>query len=296
MGFCMGVKRAVELAAGEAKAAGGNPVFTLGPLIHNPKVLDDLRALGIRVIEDISSIADHLLSADNCTVIIRAHGISPRAEEELRGKGFRIVDATCPKVKASQLKTRELSRAGCSLFLAGEENIDGAQHAEIAGLLGYCEESALCAVVISAKEAEKAAASLLLTNPGAKTALLGQTTICEEEYRNIGFAIKKYFPNLEIIETICAATAERQKALRELLTCTDAVLIAGSRASANTRRLLAIASKFSKESGAPCALVENPDDIPAAFRNYKTIGLCAGASAPDSLVDEIEKNLLTFMP
>ena len=281
----MGVRRAVELAAAEAKqaASGGNPVFTLGPLIHNPIVLDDLKSLGVNIIEESPFTA-------NCSVIIRAHGISPAAERNLRGKGCRIVDATCPKVKTSQLKTQELSRAGYCLFLAGEANKQGRQHAEIAGILGYAEDASFCAVVTGADEAEKTAAALFHANPDAKTALLGQTTISEEEYRIIGDAIKIYFPNLEIEQTICAATTERQQALRELLSCSDAVIVAGAKESANTSRLFAIA----QESGKPCVLAENPDNIPSSFHKYKTIGLCAGASAPDSLVNEIEMSLLSI--
>jgi 4-hydroxy-3-methylbut-2-enyl diphosphate reductase len=123
---------------------------------------------------------------------------------------------------------------------------------------------------------------------GIKTALIGQTTISEEEYRSIGEAIKKYFPALEIIETICAATRERQDALRELLDKVDAVIIAGGKESANTRRLLAIAEK----QGKPCALSESAADIPAGFAAFQTVGLCAGASTPDTVIDEIEDALV----
>ena len=296
LGFCMGVRRAVELATTEAQRAksGGFCTSTLGPLIHNPKVLADLKALGVSIIEEASLFVDCAPKLVEDSLIIRAHGISPVIEEKLRESGCRIVDATCPKVKASQLMVQKLSRLGFRLFLAGE-----AHHAEIAGLLGYAEsankddssqfsETQPCVVVSSTQEAGKAASELYKTSPNAKTSLLGQTTISEDEYRNISFAIKNYFPDLEIADTICAATAERQSALRELLTKTDAVIIAGGRESANTRRLLAIA----QESGKPCALAENAGEIPPDFHNYGTIGLCAGASTPDCLVDEIEAAFL----
>jgi 4-hydroxy-3-methylbut-2-enyl diphosphate reductase len=280
LGFCMGVRRAVELASAEARKAGANGgrVYTLGPLIHNPKVLSCLESLGVRILDEIPQ------NLEGCSVIIRAHGISPAAEKELVSRGCRVIDATCPKVKACQMKTEELSSAGCCLFLAGE-----AGHAEIKGILGYAQAAGtpFCAVVGSAAEARKAAAGLYETNKDAKTAVLGQTTICEEEYLAIGEAVKKYFPDVEIVKTICAATADRQQALRGLLDQADAVIIAGGMESANTRRLLAIA----KDSGKPCALVEDPSVIPAFFYFYKTVGLCAGASAPDSLIDEIELEL-----
>ncbi|MDR0464884.1 MAG: 4-hydroxy-3-methylbut-2-enyl diphosphate reductase [Treponema sp.] len=277
LGFCMGVRRAVDIAAAQAQE-NSSRVYTLGPLIHNPKALADLEALGIQSIDEDS------LSANDCTVIIRAHGVSPAAEQKLCEKGCRVVDATCPRVKTNQLKTQELSRAGFSLFLAGE-----AEHAEIKGLLGYSGEAPFCIVTGSAEEARETAARLFEKNKNAKTAILGQTTISEEEYKNIAEEIKKYFPDLQIIKTICAATGERQNALRKLLLETEAVIIAGGKESANTRRLLAIA----RQSGKPCALAENAAQIPSFFRNYEKIGLSAGASTPDQIIDEIERELVS---
>ena len=287
LGFCMGVRRAVDLASREAAssfeegASAGKGVYTLGPLIHNPRVLRELESLGVRPIAELPP------NLDGASLVIRAHGISPHAEAELRGRGGRIVDATCPKVKASQLKAKALAEAGCRLFLAGE-----AEHAEIAGIRGYALAGAgtggFCAVVGGAAEAEEAAAALFAKEPNGKTALIGQTTISPEEYASIGEGIKKYFPALEIIQTICAATTERQDALRELLDQVDAVIVAGGRESANTRRLLAIAA----EGGKPRALVEDAAGIPPDFAAFSVVGLCAGASTPDSCIDEIEQALL----
>jgi 4-hydroxy-3-methylbut-2-enyl diphosphate reductase len=282
LGFCMGVRRAVELAIEEAQRAkaSGSPVCTFGSLIHNPKVLADLKALGVETLDGLPDSRKQ-----NCTLIVRAHGISPDVEKKLRDRGCRIVDATCPNVKANQIRISEFSHAGYSLFLAGETN-----HAEITGLLGYAESAPLCTVVGNTGEARKAAFALYKTNPDVKTALLGQTTISEEEYSSIGNVINLFFPNLEIVQTICSATTDRQQALRELLLETDAVIIAGGKESANTRRLLAIA----QSSGKPCALVEHAGDIPSSFCNYQTIGLSAGASTPDSVIDEIEAALYSL--
>jgi 4-hydroxy-3-methylbut-2-enyl diphosphate reductase len=277
----MGVRRAIALASHEAdnvKIIGGR-VFTLGPLIHNPVALNDLKKQGV---EELSETPCNL---EGSSLVICAHGIDPRHEEELRNKSARVVDATCPKVKESQLKAKTLAEKGYALFLAGE-----VQHAEIIGILGYAGDAG--AVVSNASEAEAAAKRLYETDKDAKTALLGQTTISDEEYQSIGEALKKYFPSLEIVQTICAATSDRQRALRELLEQVDAVIIAGGKESANTRRLLAIAQK----SGKPCALVETAAEIPPAFRAYETVGLCAGASSPDLVIDEIERELMAVNP
>jgi len=306
----MGVRRAVDLAFEEARktAENGNPVYTLGPLIHNPKVLADLKTAGIKIINENSINANNepitdkcSLSSANCSLIIRAHGISPLLEKKIHDIGCRIVDATCPKVKANQLKIRELIGDGYFIFLAGE-----AHHAEVEGLLGYAvspqdEDENLtvnCVLAGNAEEARKEAEiqfkkaegiKPLSSNKTIKTALLSQTTISEDEYKTIGDEIKKFFPDLKIVNTICAATRERQQALRDILPQVDAVIIAGGEESANTRRLLAIA----EESGKPCKLAENADGIPEEFYKFEKVGISAGASTPDVVVEGIEMALKT---
>jgi 4-hydroxy-3-methylbut-2-enyl diphosphate reductase len=281
----MGVRRAVELA----EEVRDKPVYTLGPLIHNPIVLSDLEKRGIKTIQT----QDTTEIGTGSTVIIRAHGIEPDIENDLRSKGASIIDATCPFVKASQLKAKELAEAGYTLFIAGDP-----QHAEIKGITGYIKAGCLSRnikesyfVFSNICEARESVKQLYEKNinystPAGKTALIGQTTILEEEYNVIGEAIKDFFPNLEIMQTICSASSDRQNALRDLLDQVDAVIIAGGTESANTRRLFAIA----KESDKPCAIVQNVSEIPG-FWNYSTVGICAGASTPDSLIDEIEREL-----
>ena len=296
LGFCMGVRRAVDAARNESLSCGR--VYTLGPLIHNPRVLGELKERGIEVLEDSGGLPEDkhsdLLTNGlkrqnapetvlNSTVIIRAHGVSPHAENELIRRGARIVDATCPHVKASQNKARSLSRDGYFIFLAGEEN-----HAEITGIRGYIEGH--CCIVANPAEAERAAAELAKERPSPKTALMGQTTISAEEYRAIGQAIGSYFPGLAIIDTLCTATRERQNALREMAGRVDAFIIAGGRGSANTRRLLSIAESCGKKAW----IVESSAEIPEQIRSYETVGLCSGTSTPDSLIDEIENALEAF--
>ena len=285
LGFCMGVRRAVELACGAvAEAAASAQVYTFGPLIHNPQALADMRGKGVETLNE-HTIPENLRGA---VVIIRAHGLSPHTETELRKRGARIIDATCPRVKASQLKAAALAKAGFRLFLAGEEH-----HAEIAGVKAYVEAAgaaSVFAVVGNAAEAEQAAARLCREDTAAKTALIGQTTISADEYREIGKAISCFFPGLEIVETICPATTERQDSLRKLLGQVEAVIIAGGKGSANTRRLLAIA----EAAGKPCALVETAADIPAEFFQFASVGLAAGASTPDFVIDAIEEALHTL--
>jgi 4-hydroxy-3-methylbut-2-enyl diphosphate reductase len=247
----------------------------MGALIHNPQVMESLKAQGIGILD-----GGLPPSLRDTSVIIRAHGISPLLEEAIRSRGGRLVDATCPKVKASQMKARSLAGKGYAIFLAGE-----ARHGEIIGILGYAPD---CITVADPAEAERAAESLYRKKPLAKTALLGQSTISPGEYEAIGEAVRRFFPGLECINTICGATRDRQNALEELCGRTQALIIAGGRESANTRRLLAIAEK----RGKPTWLVESAAELPGEIFCYDTVGLSAGASTPDGVIDEIERVLL----
>jgi 4-hydroxy-3-methylbut-2-enyl diphosphate reductase len=261
----------------------------MGPLIHNPQVLHSLESRGVGILNE----KQPLENLQDTTVIIRAHGISPGLEAELAERGARIVDATCPRVKASQLAARTFAAAGRRIFLAGEE-----RHGEIIGIRGYARTGgpadrppaaeSPCMVVGNAAEAEAAAEQLYREEPAAKTALIGQTTISPEEYQAIGAGIRRFFPDLEIAGAICGATRDRQEALRELCGRVEAVIVAGGRESSNTRRLLAVALS----QGKPCWLVEGVEDIPPEIGAYQTVGLCAGASTPDSVIHDIEKALL----
>jgi 4-hydroxy-3-methylbut-2-enyl diphosphate reductase len=238
--------------------------------------MESLKARGIETIE--GELPPNL---QDISVVIRAHGIPPQLEEALRRRGGRLVDATCPRVKASQMKARSLAGKGYAIFLAGE-----ARHGELIGILGYAPD---CITVADSAEAERAAESLYREKPRAKTALLGQTTISPGEYEAIGEAIRRFFPGLECIDTICGATRDRQNALEELCGRTQALIIAGGRESANTRRLLAIAEK----RGKPAWLVESAAELPREIFRYDTVGLGAGASTPDEVIDEIERALLS---
>jgi 4-hydroxy-3-methylbut-2-enyl diphosphate reductase len=305
LGFCFGVRQALDMCLAELGAKGR--VYSMGALIHNPQAMERLKQKGLCLLDE--DTLPPVFSGD--TVIIRAHGVSPRLEAELLRRGARIVDATCPKVKANQLKIRSLCEEGCGVFLAGEKN-----HGEVIGLQAYAQaaggtRSPGCILVENSVEAENAAAELKKNSSAfIKTALIGQTTISAGEYAAIEESIKKYFPDLETVNSICNAVAERQESLRELCGMVDAVIVAGGRASSNTRRLFALA----RAEGKPAWLVEDPSGIEeldppcgggstnslkpcgpesriSCLAPYRSIGLCAGASTPDEVIDQIESKL-----
>jgi 4-hydroxy-3-methylbut-2-enyl diphosphate reductase len=245
--------------------------------------MEGLKKRGLRVLDERRLPED--LGASS--VIIRAHGITPHLEEDLVNRHAVIVDATCPKVKTSQLKARSLYGEGRRVFLAGER-----QHAEIIGIQGYAPD---CIIVGTAAEAAMAAERLFAEEPEALTALIGQTTGDLAEYKSVEENIRAFFPKLMVLNTICGATEARQDSLRKLCAQVDAVVIVGGRESANTRRLLAMAKASTPGNrGKPAWLVEKIDEIPGEAGAYHTVGLCAGASTPDGLIDAIEQELLNL--
>jgi 4-hydroxy-3-methylbut-2-enyl diphosphate reductase len=250
----------------------------MGPLIHNPGVLASLQSRGLEILDEEALPPD----LGGLTVILRAHGVSPALEQELQRRNAALVDATCPRVKKNQLEARSLAEAGFSLFIAGEK-----RHGEVAGLRSYAPQAL---VVSGPEEASRAAAALSREKPGARTALIAQTTISAGEYDRIEEALRRYFPGLTVVDSICPATRERQEALRELCSRVDALVIAGGRSSSNTRRLLDIALSLGK----PAWLVEAAAEIGAlraGIAPYRTVGLSAGASTPDSDIAGIEAAL-----
>ncbi|GHU50563.1 4-hydroxy-3-methylbut-2-enyl diphosphate reductase [Spirochaetia bacterium] len=291
LGYCFGVRRAVTMAWAQldkSKARKRHRVFSLGPLIHNPQAVEQLNAAGMQVLPEEFSArgAAHLFP--HSSIIIRAHGISPQFEAELNCYGAPLVDATCPRVKSNQLKAQGLAQAGYHIFLVGENN-----HAEVSGIKGYIEEgyaeagiTGIKAIIVSTpKEASIQAEKVFQGAPNAKTAALAQTTIQKETFEDIADIIQGYFPSLERIDTICGSDAS--ESMIELCTKVEAVIVAGGRASANTRRLLEIARK----QGKPAWLIEQAGELPPAIYSYSVVGLGAGASTPDFIIDEIEQAL-----
>ncbi len=288
LGRCMGVRRAVDLALKTAETerqGAGRPVFTLGPLIHNPQAVADLEKHGVRE-----------TSADNpatrgAVVIIRAHGVPPQLRARIEAAGAEIVDATCPRVIASQRKAEEWAGQGYQVIIAGDPG-----HGEVAGIKGFAEKGAAAArrpnripVAVVASAAE--AADIELSPPFA---LLAQTTIKEDEYEAIrrtitlraeeipdaaeaGGAQNLYF------DTICPATAERLAALRALAKDTDAIVVVGGRNSANTSRLYSTAKILCGNAW----LVETAAELPPEVFKFSRVGITAGASSPDQTVEEV---------
>lgn len=268
LGFCFGVRRAVEMA--EKALKENTAVYSLGPLIHNKTVLDSLSEKGLKVIgeEEISSLPE------NSSVIIRAHGVPPKIIELLEKQKCHVVNATCPRVLKSQSIAMKGSEMGKLIVLAGDAN-----HGEVQGIAGFAGKNFV--LVQDAKDAA------LLPEHEDQVLVFSQTTFSKSSFNEICSELSKKSKNIEIINTICPATKERQDALEKLCENVEAVLVVGGKSSANTIRLYQNACALVKEAWH----IENAREIPEKVYSYKKIGITAGSSTPDQVIDEVVRSL-----
>ncbi|MCH5276728.1 MAG: 4-hydroxy-3-methylbut-2-enyl diphosphate reductase [Desulfovibrionaceae bacterium] len=276
-GFCMGVALALR-KLDEAVTSAPRRVATLGAIIHNPQVLAEYAARGVRVLHSPAE------AEPGMTVVIRAHGVPREDEARLLAVGARVVDATCPRVKKAQMSIAEATAGGAQLWLYGD-----AEHPEVRGLLSYAAGSTR--VFASCAEA----ACLPATLPPDGTAVLAaQTTQDRPAFDALRADLLEAMESrLRVLDTICDATRQRQQETLNLAEQVDALVVVGGRASGNTRRLADIAAG----RGVPALLVETADDLESAFfSSVSVVGLTAGASTPKSLIDAVEQRLKELCP
>ncbi|MDL1981195.1 MAG: 4-hydroxy-3-methylbut-2-enyl diphosphate reductase [Deltaproteobacteria bacterium] len=265
-GFCMGVRRAVEMAL-DAPNKHENPIYTYGPLIHNPHVLNLLKEKGISVIDDMP---DH----GSGTVLIRAHGVPPQAKEKLKKAGFTIIDATCPRVIKVQTIINKHARQSYTSIIIGDKD-----HPEVRGLLGYSDGKGY--VVDNINDLDSLPAF-------EKAIIVAQTTQNIEFFEEIKKWANKKFPHYKIFNTICDSTSKRQAEVKRLSGSVDAVIVVGGHNSGNTQRLAEIA----KESGKPSYHIESENELDLkALASAKNIGLTAGASTPNWITKRVYRSL-----
>ena len=261
-GTCYGVQRALDMALTAAPQAGeSTQVHTLGPLIHNPIVVRELTEAGI-------GLADTLDDAASGTVIIRAHGVVPRVIEAARERGLTVVDATCPYVKKVHMAAERLVREGYRVIVVGEPG-----HPEVEGILGHAGDDAH--VVSCAADAD----ALPLKG---KVGLVVQTTQTAQNLADFVASVTPRVQELRVINTICAATSERQQAAATLANRCDCMVVVGGKNSGNTRRLAQICTDACEHTHH----IEEASELEAAwFVNARHIGVTAGASTPQEHIE-----------
>lgn len=275
LGFCMGVKNAINKAQKALEEYKDKKVYTLGPLIHNSVVLENLTKNGLIILKE-----NEIDSVENkSVVVIRAHGVSPKVENQLKEKDCIIINATCPRVTLSQKQAQKYSELGYIVVLAGDKD-----HGEVEGIAGFAGDNFR---LIRNVEDAKAFKIDEVKSKSQKVVLLSQSTFSPKEFEEITSILKDKINDIEVLNTICPATKERQDALEELCPKVEGLLVIGGRNSANTQRLFKKAQSRVKIA----ALVERSQEIPEDFFKLNKIGITAGASTPDEVIKECENTL-----
>jgi (E)-4-hydroxy-3-methyl-but-2-enyl pyrophosphate reductase len=269
-GFCMGVRRAVDMAI-DASNTSSDSLHTYGPLIHNPQVMEVLAQKGISTINNIPE-------NDNGTVLIRAHGIPPNEENALDTAGFKVINATCPRVVMVQSIIKKYAKKGYTVLIIGDKN-----HPEVKGLMGYSKENGHTVSNMDELEA---------LPDFSKAVIVAQTTQDTFFFNNVEQWVKTKHPHYKIFNTICNSTEKRQTEARNIASEHDAIVILGGKESGNTKRLFQIA----KETGKKAFHIEDISELDmSALSSAQSIAITAGASTPNWIISkayrEIEKNL-----
>jgi len=268
-GFCYGVKRAVGMA--EDCIGKYNEIHTLGPIIHNPQMVKRLSDEGIHVVDELAEVND-------CsTIIIRSHGVGPKVYEEANARKLQLVDATCPHVKKAQQAAFELLESGYTVVVIGERH-----HPEVKSIVEWSNHTAL--VVETVAEA--------MNLPQiAKIGVVAQTTFVDNIFKEIVAVLQGKCEELKVIRTICTATDLRQQAALALAAKVNVMIVVGGKNSANTTRLMQLCS----EAGSRVYHIETVAELNMKnFEGVETVGITAGASTPDWIIEEVYQKMQDF--
>ncbi len=268
-GFCYGVKRATK-AAFDAAASAAGPVYMLGALIHNPQVVARLEEEGVRVAETVDVVEGGL-------VIIRSHGLPPATKRQMEERGLRVLDLTCPTVKAVQQRAAALAAEGYTVVIIGDRN-----HPEVQAIAGFAGPAAV--IVNSEEEAGKVI-------PNDKIGVVMQTTHDASRCHAVVAALLEKAPEVRIFNTLCDATSKRQEGALALAREVEVMVVVGGRNSANTGRL----AELCRSAGARTYHVETAGEMERDwFTGVGAVGVTAGTSTPDWIIAEVVEKLATW--
>jgi 4-hydroxy-3-methylbut-2-enyl diphosphate reductase len=266
-GFCAGVDRAIEIVERAIKKFGA-PIYVRHEIVHNTYVVNDLKAKGAIFIEDLAEVPP------GSTLVYSAHGVSQAVRREAEARGFSIFDATCPLVTKVHVEVAKLHKEGYDFIMIGHKG-----HPEVEGTMGQLNEG--IHLVEDVADVER-----LQLSPDTPLAVVTQTTLSVDDAAEILAAVKRRFPHIREPkrQDICYATQNRQDAVKVLAPQVDVLIVVGSPTSSNSNRLRELGERL----GADAYMVDNADELQAAwFENKRRVGLTAGASAPDVLVQEV---------
>jgi len=269
LGFCGGVRRAVQMIETELEERG--TFYTLGAIVHNARVVDDLARKGAKVVDGLDEVPD------GATVAITAHGAGEEVYAEIERRGLRLVDTTCPIVRKAQETVARLVEDGFAVILYGE-----AEHPEVRGILSWTRGRG---VATQSPDVE-------IPEGRAGIAVISQTTKNPDRFARFAESVVKRFtgkvPEIRIVDTTCPETGRRYQAARTLAEAVGVLFVVGSRTSANTRKLV----ETCRETGVPTHHIESADEIEDGwFEGLDRVGVTAGASTPDAVIEEVVQRL-----
>lgn len=269
-GFCFGVERAIRIVFDKLNDnIDEKNIYTLGPLIHNQQVVDELRNAGVNAVNDLDTLKD------NSVIIIRSHGVSRDIYDLANKKNIDIIDATCPFVKKIQNIVKKYKAKGYTIVIVGNSD-----HPEVIGINGWCDNQAY--IVKTEDDVEKIPFV-------QKLCVVVQTTMPTDLYYKLSDAIEKRAERIIKFNTICSATMDRQESARDLAKNVDAVVVIGGYNSSNTQKLVDICRNKKPNATFHIETVkELPIDI---LKNYEVIGITAGASTPERAINEVVEKL-----
>ncbi|KKW67192.1 4-hydroxy-3-methylbut-2-enyl diphosphate reductase [Lampropedia cohaerens] len=266
-GFCAGVDRAIDIVE-RALQKFGAPIYVRHEIVHNTHVVNALKGKGAIFIEDLAEVPP------GATLVFSAHGVSKAVQQEAKARGFRIFDATCPLVTKVHVEVTKLAREGYEFIMIGHKG-----HPEVEGTMGQLSDG----IHLVEDVADVAQVQPTQTE---KLAVVTQTTLSVDDAREIAAAVRARFPNVREPkqQDICYATQNRQDAVKHLASQVDVVIVVGSPTSSNSNRLRDLAERL----GTPGYMVDDASELrPEWFDNRQIVGLTAGASAPEVLVQQV---------
>ena len=268
LGYCFGVKRAMKLLMEGVAKCGGDNIYTLGEIIHNPQAVEKIKNMGVRSAKSLSDIRE------GSTVVIRAHGVHPDILNAANRRKINVIDTTCPFVKRSQEYVQNLYAQDRPVIIIGD-----IKHPEVIGISGHVPNNP---IVINSIEDALSLSSL------RKAGVITQTTFSRENSDLIIEVLKNNIPDIKVYDTICQATVERRKATMRIAKKVDMLLIIGGKGSSNTKRL----HMMCIDNGILSKHIEIPDDIDVRwFEGVAKIGLTTGTSTPDWIIEDVKKRL-----
>ena len=271
-GFCFGVKRAVDTVYEQVKECQGEDIYTYGPIIHNEEVVKDLKSKGVEVIRT----EEELRKLTSGVVIIRSHGVPKHIHDILQEQGLRCVDATCPFVKKIHRIVEEESKKGKNILIIGDAN-----HPEVQGIKGWSQTEV--SIIKTEEEAEN------FVSPSTEDiCIVSQTTFNYNKFKYLVEIISKKSYNIYVLNTICNATKERQTEAASIANEVDAMIVIGDKHSSNTQKLFEICKSACKDT----YYIQTLDELDMnQLKSVKTVGITAGASTPNNIIEEVQNNV-----